>query len=106
MFTCYLSLQILSCKKNEEEPTPITASTKKEILATTANTILSTDINNNIQFIGRWYNSNQVSNWGGAYIKTRFTGTTVKLKVSDTLVNYYYAKIDDEPYWKTLLLCH
>ena len=37
----------------------------------------------NIAFVGRWDRSNAgayVPNWAGAYLRTGFTGTTVKLK--------------------------
>jgi lysophospholipase L1-like esterase len=46
----------------------------------------------NIAFIGRWDTSNSaayVPNWAGAYFKTGFTGTTVKLKQRNTIDLYY-----------------
>ncbi|WP_158544310.1 RICIN domain-containing protein [Pedobacter miscanthi] len=50
----------------------------------------------NIRYFGRWDSSNSsqyVSYWGGAYVRVKFTGTTVKIKVG-TATNYY-AKIDN-----------
>ena len=46
----------------------------------------------NIAFVGRWDTSNTsayVPNWAGAYVKTGFTGTTVKLKQRNTIDLYY-----------------
>jgi lysophospholipase L1-like esterase len=46
----------------------------------------------NIAFIGRWDKTNSsayVPNWAGAYYKTGFTGTTVKLKQRNTIDLYY-----------------
>jgi lysophospholipase L1-like esterase len=46
----------------------------------------------NIAFIGRWDKTNSaayVPNWAGAYFKTGFTGTTVKLKQRNTIDLYY-----------------
>jgi lysophospholipase L1-like esterase len=42
----------------------------------------------NISFVGRWNTSNSsayVPYWGGAYLRTGFTGTTVKLKQRNTI---------------------
>ena len=53
----------------------------------------------NIKYFGRWDFSNTtqyVSKWGGAYIKVRFTGTTLKIKLGNT--SNFYAKIDDGPW--------
>jgi len=53
----------------------------------------------NIRYFGRWDFSNNTqyeSDWGGAYIKVKFTGTTVKIKVGNT--TDYYAKIDNGPW--------
>jgi lysophospholipase L1-like esterase len=53
----------------------------------------------NIKYFGRWDFSNSsqyVSKWGGAYIKVRFTGTTVKVKLGNT--SNFYAKIDNGPW--------
>lgn len=53
----------------------------------------------NIKYFGRWDFSNTsqyVSKWGGAYIKVRFTGTTVKIKLGNT--SNFYAKIDNGPW--------
>lgn len=50
----------------------------------------------NIKYFGRWDTSNAsqyIANWGGAYLKVKFTGTTVKVKVGRT--SNYYAKIDN-----------
>jgi lysophospholipase L1-like esterase len=52
----------------------------------------------NIKFVGRWVTSNSaayVPNWAGAYFKTGFTGTTVKLKQRNTID--LYASIDGGP---------
>jgi lysophospholipase L1-like esterase len=46
----------------------------------------------NVKFIGRWDTTNPaayVPNWAGAYVKTGFTGTTVKLKQRNTIDLYY-----------------
>nr|BFE57533.1 hypothetical protein GCM10020063_020590 [Dactylosporangium thailandense] len=46
----------------------------------------------NIAFVGRWDRSNAsayVPNWAGAYFRTGFTGTTVKLKQRNTIDLYY-----------------
>jgi lysophospholipase L1-like esterase len=46
----------------------------------------------NIAFVGRWDRSNAsayVPNWAGAYFKTGFTGTSVKLKQRRTIDLYY-----------------
>ena len=46
----------------------------------------------NIAFVGRWDTSNAaayIPNWAGAYFKTGFTGTTVKLKQRNTIDLYY-----------------
>lgn len=49
----------------------------------------------NIQYIGRWDKSNSSvyhSYWGGAYFRTSFTGTTVKIKLAAS--TNFYASID------------
>ncbi|WFE57498.1 cellulose binding domain-containing protein [Micromonospora sp. WMMD712] len=46
----------------------------------------------NIVFVGRWDRSNStayVPNWAGAYLRTGFTGTTVKLRQRRTIDLYY-----------------
>src|SRR5690349_6987627 len=56
----------------------------------------------NIQYFGRWdfsSPSQYVSYWGGAYLKVKFSGTTVGVKFGRAS-NYYY-KIDNGP-WTTL----
>lgn len=53
----------------------------------------------NIKYYGRWDFSNPsryLSYWGGAYIKVKFTGTTVKVKVGKP--SNYYAQIDNGPW--------
>ncbi|MFC0513023.1 RICIN domain-containing protein [Mucilaginibacter angelicae] len=90
-------LPLLSCaKKNLPEPAaesglePGVKNRKMEVQA--ANGLLD---DTNIKYFGRWDFSNPaqyVSNWGGAYIKVNFTGTTVKIKVGNT--NNYFARID------------
>ncbi|MFD8493070.1 GDSL-type esterase/lipase family protein [Amycolatopsis sp. NPDC059657] len=51
----------------------------------------------NISYVGRWTNSSAqaVPNWAGAYLATKFTGTTVKIKARDA-VNFY-ASVDGKP---------
>ncbi|MFI7635892.1 GDSL-type esterase/lipase family protein [Nonomuraea sp. NPDC049400] len=52
----------------------------------------------NIRFVGRWDTRNgtaYVPGWAGAYLKTAFTGTTVKLKQRNTIDLYY--SIDGGP---------
>ncbi|MEU4536528.1 GDSL-type esterase/lipase family protein [Streptosporangium sp. NPDC023825] len=52
----------------------------------------------NIRFVGRWDTRNSsayVPGWAGAYLKTGFTGTTVKLKQRNTIDLYY--SIDGGP---------
>jgi lysophospholipase L1-like esterase len=51
----------------------------------------------NITYVGRWTTSSAqaVPNWAGAYLATKFTGTTVKIKARDA-VNFY-ASIDGGP---------
>jgi lysophospholipase L1-like esterase len=48
----------------------------------------------NIKYFGRWTKTTvpYVPNWAGAYLKTRFTGTTVKLKQRGTIE--FWASID------------
>jgi lysophospholipase L1-like esterase len=51
-----------------------------------AHSILPTDPN--IKYIGRWDTSSStvaISYWGGAYLKTAFTGTTIKIKLENTV---------------------
>ncbi|WP_426512831.1 cellulose binding domain-containing protein [Dactylosporangium sp. McL0621] len=46
----------------------------------------------NIAFVGRWDRTNSsayVPNWAGAYLRTGFTGTTVKLKQRGTIDVYF-----------------
>jgi lysophospholipase L1-like esterase len=69
--------------------------------ATVANVALANgDLSDtNIKYFGRWDFSNTtqyVSKWGGAYIRVRFTGTTVKVKLGNT--SNFYAKIDNGPW--------
>jgi lysophospholipase L1-like esterase len=49
----------------------------------------------NIKYFGRWVDigEKKLSNWGGAYFKTDFTGTTVKIKLSAKVK--LAVKIDD-----------
>src|SRR4051812_20506171 len=52
----------------------------------------------NIAFVGRWDRTNSaayVPNWAGAYFRTGFTGTTVKLRQRNTIDLYY--SIDGRP---------
>ena len=53
----------------------------------------------NIKYFGRWDTTNPaqyVSYWGGAYIRVKFSGTTVKMKVG--VNTNYYVKIDNGPW--------
>jgi lysophospholipase L1-like esterase len=46
----------------------------------------------NIKFVGRWDTSNSAAylpNWAGAYFRTAFTGTTVKLRQRNKIDLYY-----------------
>lgn len=57
----------------------------------------------NIKYFGRWDRSNASAfhgYWGGAYLKTIFTGTTIKVNLGNTLK--YHVKIDDKP-WVTFV---
>lgn len=53
----------------------------------------------NIKYFGRWDFSNTTQHmnyWGGAYLRVKFTGTTIKLKTGNT--THYFAKIDNGPW--------
>ena len=53
----------------------------------------------NIKYFGRWdfSNASQYMNyWGGGYLRMKFTGTTVKIKVGNA--TNYFAKIDNGPW--------
>lgn len=53
----------------------------------------------NIRYFGRWdfSNTSQYMNyWGGGYLRVKFTGTTVKIKVGNA--TNYFAKIDSGPW--------
>ncbi|MBS0030246.1 GDSL-type esterase/lipase family protein [Chitinophaga sp. 22321] len=53
----------------------------------------------NLRYFGRWdfSNSSQYkSYWGGAYVRMKFTGTTVKIRVGNA--TNYFAKIDNGPW--------
>ncbi|GLY07602.1 GDSL-type esterase/lipase family protein [Actinoplanes sp. NBRC 101535] len=55
----------------------------------------------NISFVGRWNKTNAsayVPYWAGAYLRTGFTGTTVKLKQRNTIE--LWASIDGKAYTK------
>ena len=52
-----------------------------------------------LRFIGRWNFENKnefISYWGGAYIKVKFTGTSIKMIVGNK--SNFFAKIDDGPW--------
>lgn len=56
----------------------------------------------NIHYVGRWDKSSSTtyrSHWGGTYLSTRFTGTTVKVKLAEKTV--FMAIVDGvaTPYW-------
>ena len=55
----------------------------------------------NIKYFGRWDKNNAAvyhGYWGGAYFRVKFTGTTVKINLGNTLK--YHVKIDNNP-WVT-----
>jgi hypothetical protein len=56
----------------------------------------------NINYVGRWDKTNSTtyrSYWNGAYVSTKFTGTTVKVKLAEKTV--FMAIVDGVPntYW-------
>ena len=56
----------------------------------------------NINYVGRWDKSSSAtyrSYWNGSYLSTRFTGTTVKVKLAEKTV--FMAIVDGVPttYW-------
>ncbi|SEW45266.1 GDSL-type esterase/lipase family protein [Chitinophaga arvensicola] len=53
----------------------------------------------NIKYFGRWNfgDTSQYTNyWGGGYLRVKFTGTTIKMKVGHP--THYFAKIDNGPW--------
>jgi lysophospholipase L1-like esterase len=69
------------------------------VLAGTGNGDLT---DSNINYVGRWDKSNSTtyrSYWGGAYVSTKFTGTTVKVKLAEKTV--FMAIVDGvaNTYW-------
>ena len=53
----------------------------------------------NLTYFGRWDRTNSAvprSHWGGAYLRTRFTGTSVSLKMADG--QHLVVSIDGEPF--------
>lgn len=90
------SLFFFSCSKAyvaETAPT-INAHAFSSSISLAANGALP---DTNIKYFGRWDFSNTtqyVSDWGGAYFRVNFSGTTVKIKVGTTVTNYY-AQIDN-----------
>ncbi|WPU94752.1 GDSL-type esterase/lipase family protein [Mucilaginibacter sabulilitoris] len=99
----FLSGLFTGCKKNETaEPAGHAEHSLSSHLKTNAiATVLPGSPDDpNILYFGRWDKSNSLqynSAWGGAYLKTQFTGTTVKIKVGTTVTNYYY-RIDNGPW--------
>jgi lysophospholipase L1-like esterase len=88
------------CSKFNNDETP----RRKELLAgnVKAAAITAADgslADTNIKYFGRWDFSNPTqyrSDWGGAYLRVKFTGTTIKIKLGNT--SNYYAKIDNGPW--------
>jgi lysophospholipase L1-like esterase len=82
-----------SCSKEDK------ASSPKPNLSTTFNSDVAAGAvgDPNIKYFGRWdftsSTTQYVSYWGGAYLRVKFTGTTVKIKVGNT--SNFYAKIDN-----------
>jgi lysophospholipase L1-like esterase len=85
------------------------------LLATSAATLIATGLSvvpaanaatgdgspsdSNIRYFGRWDKSSSsyyIANWAGAYFRTGFTGTTVKLKQRNAID--LWASIDGKPY--------
>lgn len=100
LFTLVLaacSLVLTGCSKEKFQATKSATDIKT---APNLKTAAAGDLSDtNIKYFGRWDFSNStqyVSYWGGAYIKVRFTGTTVKVKVGNT--SNFYAKIDNGPW--------
>jgi lysophospholipase L1-like esterase len=57
----------------------------------------------NIHYVGRWDKSSSTtyrSHWGGAYLSTKFTGTTVKVKLAEKTI--FTAIVDGvaSPFWE------
>ena len=81
----------LGCAKNKQDnPSPVNEH------STNTDTVHVPVNDPNIRFFGRWDFSSStqfISYWGGAYIKVKFTGTKVKIKVGNT--SNFYAKIDN-----------
>jgi GDSL-like Lipase/Acylhydrolase family/Carbohydrate esterase 2 N-terminal len=68
------------------------------VRAVHAATVYGSPTDPNIKYIGRWDISSSTihtSYWPGAYLKTDFTGTTVKIKLAGTVK--IYVKIDNGP---------
>jgi lysophospholipase L1-like esterase len=94
---CFIILAALTfgCSKKELAPAPLPSVSTTDI-SFAANGALD---DTNIKYFGRWDFSNTTqyaSYWGGAYIKVKFSGTTVKVKVGNT--SNFYAKIDNGPW--------
>jgi lysophospholipase L1-like esterase len=87
------------CSKKDFADKPLTqdrTSSQRMAAIAAANGALG---DTNIKYFGRWDFSNPaqyVSYWGGAYIRVKFTGTTVKVKVGTN--SNYYAQIDNGPW--------
>src|SRR4051812_16183590 len=59
----------------------------------------------NIAYYGRWDKSSSItytSYWAGAYFKTNFTGTTIKLKVGGPAKFYVRIDAGDDTYFSVL----
>jgi lysophospholipase L1-like esterase len=100
---CMITL-LFCCSKmpQESQSTDIGLKPKSEIAVHSAlvgpdGSVLPSDPD--IRYFGRWESSNPtqyISYWGGAYVRLKFTGTTVKVKVGSA--TNYYAKIDNGPW--------
>ncbi|MXV14056.1 RICIN domain-containing protein [Hufsiella ginkgonis] len=95
-----LSAIAFGCSKNDlsqNADAPVTGPSNKMTAAVSAANGAPGDTN--IRYFGRWDFSSStqyVSYWGGAYIRVKFSGTTVKIKVGNN--TNYYAKIDNGPW--------
>ena len=56
----------------------------------------------NLRFVGRWDKSNSsvyTSNWGGAYVSTKFTGKNITVKLASPANFDYFIDGVWQPYW-------
>ncbi|MXV17231.1 RICIN domain-containing protein [Hufsiella ginkgonis] len=93
---CFL-LALTGCTKTEALKETPAVTTPGKYTATTKGIGALGDPN--IKYFGRWDLADPAqyfSHWGGAYLKVKFTGTTVKVKFGNT--SNYYARIDNGPW--------